>query len=266
MNAPFPELPPSDPNRKFEPIDFDSLPIRDEGPDLAASLCRFTCRPQPLVSLLCATALALGAFHVAVSGMNWWMYDATMQWQRGHLHAFLHFETAHRMEKRLESLGTIKWGANVIGATMLLAWVYVSKANVVGFGAQGLGMPPATSVIVFFIPIMNLIAPYLAVSETWRASQDPQSWPTVRNHGFVRCWWMIAIAAVAAAGIVRANRSELFLSPGFILLQAFAELTWGLWWLATAFLVSRIHAYQNAWVAGSPPQDEDPLDLGVDGD
>ena len=75
-------------------------------------------------------------------------------------------------------------------AAVVLFCPFISRAsrNARAFGAPSLRYTPWSSVGVFFVPILNLYAPYLAVREIWRAS-DPDSMPSGCHAGPVQLPW-----------------------------------------------------------------------------
>ena len=82
-------------------------------------------------------------------------------------------------------------------AAVVLFCLFISRANwnAWAFGGPSLRYTPLSSVGVFFVPILNLYAPYLAVRELWRAS-DPDSITHVgtgRVPLLVSMWWVLLL-------------------------------------------------------------------------
>jgi len=75
----------------------------------------------------------------------------------------------------------------------LLRWMYFAYRNLGALGARGMSMSPGFAIGSFFIPFINLVRPFQAMSEIWRASdprtEDPLGWKG-RGAPVVGLWWV----------------------------------------------------------------------------
>lgn len=81
--------------------------------------------------------------------------------------------------------------------TFVLAgvWIYRAAANVRALGATRLEYTPGWSVGWYAVPFANLVKPFHAMNEIWRASRDPQGWGTVPTPPDLRVWWGLWLAS-----------------------------------------------------------------------
>ena len=77
----------------------------------------------------------------------------------------------------------------IVAAVFFCRWVYVSNKTVRELGASGLRHSPAMAVGSFFIPFANLVWPYEAMSDLWRASIDVNTWQQNRKSLALPFWW-----------------------------------------------------------------------------
>ena len=84
-------------------------------------------------------------------------------------------------------------------------WIQHANRNARALGAAGMRFTPQCCVSCFFIPVVCLFSPYLAVQEIWRASHpeaDARSWRRTDRSPMISAWWaawIIATIAVQAA-------------------------------------------------------------------
>ena len=86
-------------------------------------------------------------------------------------------------------------------AIATLRWLYLAKVNAFAFGAEDMMVSPGWAVAWFFIPFGNLVMPFLAVRETWKASAEPRDWQAASAPATIFVWWAAWLLA-GAAGIV----------------------------------------------------------------
>lgn len=87
-------------------------------------------------------------------------------------------------------------------------WIYRAACNVRGLGARGLETTPGWAVGWFAVPIMSLFRPFMAMSEIWRASHDPQRWKSRQAPPLLGFWWASWIAINLSGGVVNAMSKE----------------------------------------------------------
>ena len=79
-----------------------------------------------------------------------------------------------------------------VTAVIFLRWVYVASSNCRGFNAE-MTYSPGWAVGYYFIPVLNLFVPYLAMSEIRRVSTDPENPRDVHAGPLLLVWWLIWI-------------------------------------------------------------------------
>ena len=78
----------------------------------------------------------------------------------------------------------------IVTGAVFLFWIYRANVNCHGFGAKNMRFSPRWSIGYFFIPILNLFEPYLAMKEIWRVSTDPAAWRQEKGSALVVWWWV----------------------------------------------------------------------------
>jgi hypothetical protein len=88
----------------------------------------------------------------------------------------------------IETLSTLLFLTAVVLFCLFMAR---ANRNARTFGALTLRYSPRWAVAAFFVPVMNLFAPYLAMKEIWQASDPDPLFPAtvVRVPVFVPAWW-----------------------------------------------------------------------------
>ena len=79
----------------------------------------------------------------------------------------------------------------VLTGIVFLLWIYRTSLNCHGFGVKGMRFSPRWSIGYFFIPILNLFEPYLAMKEIWRVSTDPAAWRLEKGSALLTLWWAL---------------------------------------------------------------------------
>jgi Domain of unknown function (DUF4328) len=111
-----------------------------------------------------------------------------------------------RAHTRLQDMSTAFIVVFVLAAIVWLVWQYRAHVNLRALGAQGLAFPPAGAVGSWFVPVGNLVLPYLAMRELWRAADPeagPSDWKRVRTTPLLPLWWVgwwsgVALGAIGA--------------------------------------------------------------------
>lgn len=85
-------------------------------------------------------------------------------------------------------------------AIMWLVWQYRAQANIRVL-VRGTRFHPVAAVAAWFVPVVNLVGPPLAMRELWRAS-DPEreDWRKTWTTPLLWLWWLLLLTAVALAG------------------------------------------------------------------
>ena len=89
------------------------------------------------------------------------------------------------------SKGLHFWGAPLLSVAILLVfylamlvvlvatpiaycmWLYRARRNIIALGIPGLEYSPGMAVGSFFIPFVNLLVPFRAMKEAWKATEPP---------------------------------------------------------------------------------------------
>jgi hypothetical protein len=80
-------------------------------------------------------------------------------------------------------------------------WIYRANLNCRGFGAN-LTYSPGGAIGCYFIPFANLVFPYEAMQEIWKASCNPADWKSERGSYLIGCWWAFWLLHSFLGGIV----------------------------------------------------------------
>src|SRR5204863_10134970 len=86
------------------------------------------------------------------------------------------------------------FGLRLLTVVVFAIWIVRAQRNVRALGAQYLPVSPGWSVGFFFVPIMNLWKPYVAMRSLSQASQQPIDWSAVRRSSVLPLWWTLWIA------------------------------------------------------------------------
>lgn len=82
-------------------------------------------------------------------------------------------------------------------------WIYRASKNTRALGATGLRSSPGWAVGSYFVPIVNLFAPFIAMREIWQASADPGNWPAARRTPLLGWWWFLWLAAAVSGSVAQ---------------------------------------------------------------
>ena len=130
--------------------------------------------------LLCATA---GLAAVA----------ALLAWLRG-LDPF----RAGTLEGVVWLVQLVVWVAAFV---VTLRWIYLANNNARALGADDMIVKPGWAVGWFFVPLLNLAMPFIAVREMWKASANPRDWQVEHAPLTIPLWWGFWIAAAVTGAI-----------------------------------------------------------------
>jgi hypothetical protein len=82
-------------------------------------------------------------------------------------------------------------------------WIYLAQKNLPELGARYLRFGPGWSVGVFFVPVLNLWAPYQAMTDLAKASRDPRTWQLEDTPVLFVVWWILwLLTRVISNGIL----------------------------------------------------------------
>jgi hypothetical protein len=72
-----------------------------------------------------------------------------------------------------------------------IKWKYRANLNCQGFGAQGMRFKPESVTIYYFIPFLNLVKPYQAMTEIWKVGKNPSKWQDEKESPLIIWWWIL---------------------------------------------------------------------------
>ena len=86
-------------------------------------------------------------------------------------------------------------------AIVFLVWLYRAEVNARALGAQDMMVSPGWAVGWFFIPLVHLVMPFVAVRELWKASATPRDWQLGPVSPVVVLWWACWLGTVISGNI-----------------------------------------------------------------
>ena len=81
----------------------------------------------------------------------------------------------------------------IVTAIVFCRWIIKAHRKVIELGAEGMTISPGWAVGYFFIPFINLVRPYRAMKELWKASINPKEWITQEVPRLLPWWWTLWI-------------------------------------------------------------------------
>jgi hypothetical protein len=76
-----------------------------------------------------------------------------------------------------------------------LRWIYLANSNARALGAQDMMVSPGWAVGWFFVPLMNLVMPFMMMRELWKASAKPSDWQLEPAPAAILLWWVLWVAS-----------------------------------------------------------------------
>ena len=89
----------------------------------------------------------------------------------------------------------------IVTAAVTLRWIYLAHVNARALGASDMMVSPGWAVGWFFIPLMNLFMPFVAMRELWKASARPRDWQLEPVPAALVMWWILWVGA-GIAGVI----------------------------------------------------------------
>jgi hypothetical protein len=100
-----------------------------------------------------------------------------------------------------------------IVTVVALFWIYRVNKNTHVLSTQTPEFSPAWAVGWFFIPVANLVQPYLVVSELYNANQYPEDWRKRKRPWITGIWWTIIVITTIYSVAVRVGVEDGVLPP-----------------------------------------------------
>lgn len=94
----------------------------------------------------------------------------------------------------LPLLSVLIVGAYWVSIIFVALWVHRASVNAHKL-SRGLEISPGWAVGWYFVPLANLLMPFRAMDEIWRASQNPSAWRTAATSPVLRWWWALWLAS-----------------------------------------------------------------------
>lgn len=105
-------------------------------------------------------------------------------------------------------------------AIAFLVWLYRAEVNARALGAEDMMVSPGWAVGWFFVPLVQLVMPFIAVRELWKASATPRDWQLGPASPVIALWWACWIGTIITGNIAfalsRADDYEAFLAADFM--------------------------------------------------
>ena len=98
---------------------------------------------------------------------------------------------AEANDLRQMAIGFTQIGLFIVAGILTLIWLYRINANLRATGVNDLRYTPGWSIGCYFIPLLNLWAPFQAMKENWKASGDPLNWRTQETPAILGWWWFL---------------------------------------------------------------------------
>jgi hypothetical protein len=89
----------------------------------------------------------------------------------------------------------------LVTAIVFLVWLYRAEVNARAHGAEDMMVSPGWAVGWFFVPLVQLVMPFVAVRELWKASATPRDWQLAPASPVIALWWACWLVASIAGNI-----------------------------------------------------------------
>ncbi len=83
----------------------------------------------------------------------------------------------------------------IVTAIVFGRWIYLAHRNLLALDARYLRFGPGWAVGCFFVPIINLWAPYQAMRDLAKASRSPRQWELEDTPPVIIIWWVFWLIA-----------------------------------------------------------------------
>jgi Domain of unknown function (DUF4328) len=110
-------------------------------------------------------------------------------------HPPINMALAHANDLRQQLLHSGQFVLLLVTAILFGRWIYLAHKNLPELGARFLRFGPGWAVGVFFVPVLNLWAPYQAMGDLAKASRDPRTWQLEDTPPLILVWWLLWLLA-----------------------------------------------------------------------
>lgn len=108
---------------------------------------------------------------------------------------------AQASDVRVEASSGLRAGIFLATCIPFGMWIYRANRNVRALGATDLKHSAGWAVGSYVVPFVNLVVPFVAMREIWRASLDPGNWHNARGTPLLGWWWFLWLANGASGWI-----------------------------------------------------------------
>lgn len=154
------------------------------------------------LKFLVGFGILLNVFDVVFRALEYRLLD--MIEMGGFASAEEQMAAAQESDARVQGLAVVSVILFFVILITFLVWVYRANRNARALGAADMHSSPGLAVGWFFIPFANLVMPYRALQEIWRASSDSADWKTSPRLHAVGWWWAFWLTSALTAQIVTA--------------------------------------------------------------
>lgn len=136
----------------------------------------------------------------------------------------------------------------VVTGIAFLVWLYRAKAKARALGAEDMMVSPGWAAGWFFVPLANLVMPFIAMRELWQASAQPRDWQLAPSSPAIPVWWAFwlgtTISGNAAFVLGRQEDWDMIVAADFMgMISAILTVPAA---LALAWIVGRIQTMQDS--------------------
>jgi hypothetical protein len=146
------------------------------------------------------------------------------------------------LEFFMQQAWIVRWFGAFLTSILILLWQNQARRNLDGLYVRDLEHGTVWPVAAWFIPIVNWIEPYNAISEIWRASEPSVGaggdWRAAAPEAPTKAWWATRVGAALSLPLFIGF--TMMGTPIWPPLQALVGLLAAALWLAYLFLTLRV--------------------------
>jgi hypothetical protein len=163
-----------------------------------------------------------------------------------HEHFSMQSATANDLRER--EVAVLQVLLYIVTAIVFGRWIYLAHRNLPSLDARYLRFRPGWAIGSFFVPIINLWAPYQAMRDLAKASRSPRHWELEDTPPVIIIWWMLWLIVgfmergTGGIGLRAQTAPELFNLTVFKLVAAVFSISL---YLLALYIVRRIARDQS---------------------